>query len=127
LFRDYVNKNKWSDARELFNTVRTMGKKLISADKMNFTVGNIVKRVYHVIREECNNLKISIKDTSSLTQAVPKSDLFRMDSLTKFTTKKKDKTDDEDKLELIEEELDEEDISPKKIGGLKRDQSKMYT
>lgn len=67
LFREYVSKNKWSDARELFNTVRTMGKKLISADKMNFTVGNIVKRIQHVIREECESLKISLKDTSNIT------------------------------------------------------------
>jgi hypothetical protein len=46
--------------------VRKIGNKLIAADRMNFTVGNIVKRVYHIIREECKALKISVKDTDIL-------------------------------------------------------------
>lgn len=66
IFKDLVEQSKWADARSLFKNVRTIGKKLIAADKMNFTVGNVVKRVYHIIREECKNLKISIKDTTDL-------------------------------------------------------------
>jgi len=34
----------------------------MAADKMNFTIGNVVKRVYHIIREECKILKISLKE-----------------------------------------------------------------
>jgi len=33
---------------------------------MNFTVGNVVKRIYHVIREECAQLKLSLKDHHAL-------------------------------------------------------------
>jgi translation initiation factor 2B subunit (eIF-2B alpha/beta/delta family) len=56
LFRDLVNQGpaKWVDARQLFVSARKLGKKLSEADKMNFTVSNVVKRIYHIIREECH-------------------------------------------------------------------------
>ena len=75
IFRDLVEQSKWGDARQLFNSAKTIGKKLMSADRMNFTIGkldclhlsgNVVKRVYHIIREECKLLKISMKDTTDL-------------------------------------------------------------
>jgi translation initiation factor 2B subunit (eIF-2B alpha/beta/delta family) len=68
LFRDYISKNKWSDARELFSQVRKIGKKLNSADRMNFTVGNVIKRIYHIIREDCGNFKINLKESATLTK-----------------------------------------------------------
>jgi translation initiation factor 2B subunit (eIF-2B alpha/beta/delta family) len=68
IFRDYINKNKWSDARELFTEIRKKGKKLTSADKMNFTIGNVIKRIYHIIREECSAYKINLKETATLTK-----------------------------------------------------------
>jgi hypothetical protein len=43
-----------------------MGKRLSEADRMNFTVANVVKRIYHIIREECAALKLSLKDHHSL-------------------------------------------------------------
>ena len=55
-----MSKNKWSDARELFKSARKIGKKFTSADKMNFIIGNVVKRIYHIIREECSQLKINL-------------------------------------------------------------------
>jgi len=64
LFRDLVNQgpSKWIDARQLFGAARKLGKRLSEADRMNFTVSNVVKRIYHIIREECQCLKLSIKD-----------------------------------------------------------------
>jgi len=41
----------------------------MAADKMNFTIGNVVKRVYHTIREECKLLKISLKEQSDIIKA----------------------------------------------------------
>jgi len=35
---------------------------LSEADRMNFTVSNVVKRIYHIIREECHALKLNLKD-----------------------------------------------------------------
>lgn len=41
----------------------------MAADRMNFTVGNIVKRIYHIIREECKLLNLSIKDSLDFMKA----------------------------------------------------------
>ena len=64
LFRDLVNQGpaKWVDARTLFAQARKLGKRLSEADRMNFTVSNVVKRIYHIIREECHALKLTIKE-----------------------------------------------------------------
>lgn len=43
-----------------------MGKRMIAADKMNFTIGNVVKRIYHIYREECNNEKIDLASNTPL-------------------------------------------------------------
>ena len=53
---------------------------------MNFTVGNIVKRIFHIIREECAHMKLSLKDHHALPsmKGVPK-DTIRLDSLKSIT------------------------------------------
>lgn len=84
LFRDLVDSSsksssQWVDQRQLFASVRKLGKRLSEADRMNFTVANVVKRIYHIIREECHALKISLKDHHSF-MGVPK-DTMRLDSL----------------------------------------------
>ena len=96
LFRDLVEQgsSKWSDARQLFSSARKLGKRLSQADKMNFTVANVVKRIYHIIREECASLKIPFKDhqaikggnllLENLTLLVPK-DMIRLNSLKQIT------------------------------------------
>lgn len=66
IFRDLVEQSKWADGRQLFHSARKIGKKLMAADRMNFTIGNTVKRVYHIIREECKILKISVKDGTDI-------------------------------------------------------------
>eukprot|EP00347_Sterkiella_histriomuscorum_P022712 403337443 len=122
IFRDLVDQSKWADARQLFKNVRQIGKKLITADRMNFTVGNVVKRIYHVIREECKNLKISVKDTTDILSGVPK-DQIRMDSLRSITMRKNNSRvgDIEDSLDKIEEDVEDMDEinSPKKQSSTK--------
>ena len=66
IFRDLVEQGKWIDGKQLFESARIIGKKLMAADKMNFTIGNTVKRIYHIIREECKTLKISLKVISDI-------------------------------------------------------------
>ena len=69
LFRDLVDQQqggKWADARQLFQVARKLGKRLSEADRMNFTVANVVKRIFHIIREECSVLKLSLKDHHAL-------------------------------------------------------------
>jgi translation initiation factor 2B subunit (eIF-2B alpha/beta/delta family) len=88
---DQHHGGKWADARQLFQLARSLGKRLSEADRMNFTVANVVKRIYHIIREECAALKLSLKDHLAIKGGkkekifievflVPK-DAMRMDSL----------------------------------------------
>jgi translation initiation factor 2B subunit (eIF-2B alpha/beta/delta family) len=46
LFRDIIKtKSLWSSFHELVKILRTLGKSLISVDPLQFSVGNIIKRV----------------------------------------------------------------------------------
>lgn len=47
-----ISKNNWSKPNELLNLVKSVGQKLIEANPTELAVGNIVRRVLHVIREE---------------------------------------------------------------------------
>jgi hypothetical protein len=91
---------------------------------MNFTVANMVKRVYHIIREECHALKISLKDHHSVSFkggkhydlhniAVPK-DVLRMDSLKSISLSKRQGAKDVQSLDQIDEDEDDEGASSAK-------------
>ena len=46
LFREIIKtKSLWSSFRELVKILRALGKSLISVDPLQFSVGNIIKRV----------------------------------------------------------------------------------
>ncbi|KAG0048031.1 GCD complex subunit gcd7 [Gryganskiella cystojenkinii] len=47
-----ISKNNWSKPNDLLNLVKSVGQKLIEANPTELAVGNIVRRVLHVIREE---------------------------------------------------------------------------
>ncbi|KAF9925043.1 GCD complex subunit gcd7 [Linnemannia zychae] len=68
-----VSKNHWSKINDLLNLVRSTGKRLIEANPAELAVGNIVRRVLHVIREEFRNAGASSKsgDKSSEFQPTP--------------------------------------------------------
>ena len=68
----------WHSGRDLFQSLQKIGQKLIQADKMNFVVMNIVKRILHIVRERAQQFKISLKDPSSSTDVRM---FFRIDSL----------------------------------------------
>ena len=89
---------------------------------MNFTVGNVVKRIYHIIREECTTLKLSIKDhlalpfkggkyiwTNLYLRFIVAKDTIRLDSLKSMNLQKKAisgilSKDDDLSLEKIDED-----------------------
>ena len=48
----------WQTPDQLLRTVKRIGTQLREADKMNFVVPNTVKRVLHVIREACKELRL---------------------------------------------------------------------
>jgi translation initiation factor eIF-2B subunit beta len=74
---------------------------------MNFTVGNIVKRIFHIIREECAHMKLSLKDHHALPsmKGLPK-DTIRLDSLKSITMQKRQQAglDGEESFPRIDEE-----------------------
>lgn len=52
VLRKIVAHNKWSTAGDLMDVVKTVGQKMTSAQPTEATVGNIVRRVLKIIREE---------------------------------------------------------------------------
>lgn len=52
VMRSIVSQHRWSHAEALMNIIIEVGKRLVSAQKSEITVGNIVRRVLHLIREE---------------------------------------------------------------------------
>lgn len=50
LFRDLIkSKSLWRSFPELLKILRSMGKSFIAVDPLQFSVGNIIKRVYKLI------------------------------------------------------------------------------
>lgn len=47
-----ISKNNWSTCNQLLNIVKSVGQRLVQANPTELAVGNIVRRVLHVIREE---------------------------------------------------------------------------
>ncbi|KAF9121929.1 Translation initiation factor eIF-2B subunit beta [Mortierella sp. 14UC] len=54
-----ISKNNWSKANDLLNLVRSVGQRLIEANPTELAIGNIVRRVLHVIREEYRDAEAS--------------------------------------------------------------------
>ena len=52
LLRDIVGSHSWRVTSELLSLVRSTGCRLIAADPLQFNIGNVVRRVLFIIREE---------------------------------------------------------------------------
>ncbi|KAM9992252.1 hypothetical protein ACTFIY_009693 [Dictyostelium cf. discoideum] len=52
LLRQWVHKGKWGNAKSLIDQIKIIGKKLMNAQPLEFCIGNIVRRVLFIIREE---------------------------------------------------------------------------
>lgn len=67
LFLNIVKlKNEYNTLDALSNIVKTVGKMLISVDLMQFSVGNIVKRILHFIHQEKNKISSQYDKRSSI-------------------------------------------------------------
>ncbi|EGC34218.1 translation initiation factor eIF-2B beta subunit [Dictyostelium purpureum] len=76
LLRHWVSKEKWSNAKTLIEAIRAIGKRLIDAQPLEFCIGNIVRRVLFIIREEYLAIKKNTElesATSSTTSKSPSS------------------------------------------------------
>uniref|UniRef100_H2Z4M9 Translation initiation factor eIF2B subunit beta n=1 Tax=Ciona savignyi TaxID=51511 RepID=H2Z4M9_CIOSA len=50
--RKVISQTRWAHAQELMNTIRKVGKQIVAAQPSEYVVGNIVRRVLKIIREE---------------------------------------------------------------------------
>jgi translation initiation factor eIF-2B subunit beta len=67
---------------ELLKVLRTLGKSFISVDPLQFSVGNMVKRILHIVREESNKYP-NLQSSDNLKQEsdIKKKRLMSMTSL----------------------------------------------
>lgn len=47
-----ISKNNWSTCNQLVTLIKSVGQRLVEANPTELAVGNIVRRVLHIIREE---------------------------------------------------------------------------
>jgi len=57
ILRRIVSQTKWSNAGELMEIIRKEGRKMMQAQPSETAVGNMVRRVLKIIREEYARLK----------------------------------------------------------------------
>ena len=75
IFSNIIQSDTWKNATELLKIIKQMGTKLMAADPMAFYIGNIVKRITHIIwgqaktsnipyieESESNNEEVSYQD-----------------------------------------------------------------
>lgn len=65
---------------DLLKTLRTLGKSFISVDPLQFSVGNIIKRILHIVREEYNKFA-DFEDRNEADKDNKKKRLMSMTSL----------------------------------------------
>ncbi|KAF9926459.1 GCD complex subunit gcd7 [Linnemannia zychae] len=67
-----ISKNNWTTCNQLLNLVKSVGQRLVQANPTELAVGNIVRRVLHVIREEFREAESGASTTNqSDLQAAP--------------------------------------------------------
>ncbi|KYR00968.1 translation initiation factor eIF-2B beta subunit [Tieghemostelium lacteum] len=57
VLRHYISISKWPNAKVIIDQIKSIGKRLIDAQPLEFCIGNIVRRVLFIIREEYITLK----------------------------------------------------------------------
>lgn len=62
LFRNLVGSCKWGTAGQLMDAVREVGKELIAAKPSELAVGNMVRRVLYIVREEYESGLVMVAD-----------------------------------------------------------------
>ena len=65
LLRNMIGSCRWSTAAQLMERVRYLGAELAAAQPMELAIGNMVRRVLYVIREEYTSLTAASAESSS--------------------------------------------------------------
>jgi len=54
ILRKLIASTRWTDAAVLIDSIKTFGRKVCAAEPLEPTIGNIVRRVLKLVREECS-------------------------------------------------------------------------
>lgn len=79
LSKDVISK-QGSSFNDLLSVLRALGKSFIAVDPLQFSVGNIIKRILHIVREEYNKIS-TLDDKIEKENDTKKIRLMRMTSL----------------------------------------------
>ena len=66
LFLKIVEAKQYKNLEELLHIVKIVGKMFISVDIMQFSVGNVVKRILHIINQEKGKVVLSVDKRKSI-------------------------------------------------------------
>lgn len=69
LIRTVISSSRWNNASSLITNVRELAIRLINAQPVEFAVGNVLRRVLHLIREEYKNISRSSSSTTTSTSS----------------------------------------------------------
>ncbi|KAF2075855.1 hypothetical protein CYY_002841 [Polysphondylium violaceum] len=69
VLRHYISKEKWQNAQGLIEQIKAVGKRLIDAQPLEFCIGNIIRRVLFIIREEYLTMMKSNTNSDSASGA----------------------------------------------------------
>ncbi|EGG25404.1 translation initiation factor eIF-2B beta subunit [Cavenderia fasciculata] len=66
ILRQYISTTKWSNAKHLIDNIKQMGKRLIETQPLEFCIGNIIRRVLFIIREEYLALRVEEEENPTI-------------------------------------------------------------
>ena len=65
LLRTVISNSRWSNAASLIQLIREIAVRIIKAQPIEFAVGNIIRRVLHLIREEYRTNNCNSSNTAA--------------------------------------------------------------
>ena len=112
VIRYSIENNEIKTQSELILLVRHLGKKLIAIDQVQFCIGNIIKRILYIIREEINKNSISKNDfefdenilNEDLKTSIKNLQAKKLQNLEYFETKKPESESFEKNIESDDSE-----------------------
>ncbi|KAG0248110.1 Translation initiation factor eIF-2B subunit beta [Mortierella polycephala] len=66
-----ISKSNWTTCNQLLTLVKSVGQRLIQANPTELAVGNIIRRVLHVIREEFRDADVNASQNQPEFQSAP--------------------------------------------------------
>src|SRR5690554_5841141 len=66
-----ISKSNWTTCNQLLTLVKSIGQRLIQANPTELAVGNIIRRVLHVIREEFRDADVNASQNQPEFQSAP--------------------------------------------------------